>query len=74
MSLDIRLPIGGMFFVVGVLLVIYGLATNGAEMYARSLNFNVNLWWGLVMLVFGGLMLILGLRSKGPAGADRRSE
>ena len=65
MRLDIRLPIGGMFFLFGVLLAIYGLATNGADMYARSLDINVNLWWGLVMVVFGGLMLIFGLRKRG---------
>jgi hypothetical protein len=65
MSLDIRLPIGGMFLLVGLLLAIYGLATNGSDMYVRSLDINVNLWWGLVMVVFGGLMLLLGLRKRG---------
>ena len=65
MSLDIRLPIGGMFSLFGLLLVIYGLATRGSEIYQRSLGVNINLWWGLVMLVFGGLMLVFGLRSKG---------
>ena len=67
MGLDIRLPIGGMFTLLGVLLVIYGLVTNG-DMYARSLGINVNLWWGLVMLVFGGLMLFFGLRSAAQTG------
>ena len=65
MSLDIRLPIGGMFLLVGVLLAIYGLATNGSDMYARSLGINVNLWWGLVMVVFGGVMFLFGLRKRG---------
>lgn len=64
MSLDIRIPIGGMFSILGVILVIYGLMTAGNEMYARSLGANVNLLWGGVMLVFGGLMLGFGLRSK----------
>ena len=32
-------------------------------MYAeRSLGVNVNLKWGLVMLAFGAIMLVLGLR------------
>jgi hypothetical protein len=63
MGLDIRLPIGGMFAMVGLLLVVYGLATGGREqMYARALGFNVNLWWGLVMLAFGLVMLALGRR------------
>jgi hypothetical protein len=29
-------------------------------MYDRSLGININLWWGLVMLIFGALMLALG--------------
>ena len=57
-GLDVRLPIGGLFTVLGLLLVGYGVATGAdAELYARSLSVNVNLWWGLVMLVFGLLLL-----------------
>jgi hypothetical protein len=57
-GLDIRLPIGGLFAVLGLLIGGYGLATAGdAEQYARSLSVNVNLWWGLVMLATGALML-----------------
>jgi hypothetical protein len=62
MNLDVRLPIGGMFTILGVILVIFGLATGGNDMYARSLNYNVNLYWGLVLLVFGGIMLYFGWR------------
>jgi putative Mn2+ efflux pump MntP len=61
MGLDIRWPIGLMFTLIGVLLVITGLV-NGAD--ARSLNLNINLWWGGVMLVFGVLMLLGALRGK----------
>jgi putative Mn2+ efflux pump MntP len=61
MGLDIRLPIGLMFALIGVLLVITG-AISGPE--ARSLNININLWWGFVLLVFGGLMLLGALRGK----------
>jgi uncharacterized membrane protein len=53
-SLDIRLPIGGLFTVLGLMLAGYGLATlTDTSRYARSLSVNVNLWWGLVMLAFG---------------------
>ena len=71
MGLDIRLPIGGMFATVGLLLTIYGLATGGrAQMYERALGFNVNLWWGLAMLAFGLVMLALGRRgARSPEGA-----
>lgn len=64
MGVDIRLPIGGMFTIFGVLLIAYGLLTNGDPMYARSLNININIWWGVVQAVFGGLMLFFGMRSK----------
>jgi hypothetical protein len=76
MSLDIRIPIGGMFSILGLILLIYGLMTGGNEMYARSLGMNVNLGWGLVMFVFGVLMLSFGLRkraaSKIHADTDRQ--
>jgi len=61
MGLDIRIPIGLMFSILGGLLTIYGLVSDKA-IYQRSLGINVNLGWGLVMLAFGLLMLILGRR------------
>lgn len=61
MGLDIRLPIGLMFSILGLLLTGFGLVGDKA-IYQRALNINVNLWWGLVMLVFGVVMLILGRR------------
>ena len=63
MNLDLRLPIGLMFSVFGVLLTGYGLASDEA-IYARSLGINVNLWWGLVLLGFGLVMLGLVARSR----------
>jgi hypothetical protein len=65
MGLDIRTPIGLMFSIFGVLLLGYGLLTRGSEIYQRSLGFNVNLEWGAVLLLFGGVMLWLG-RKGGP--------
>lgn len=58
MKLDLRLPIGLMFSIIGVLLALFGLASDPA-IYQRSLGVNVNLWWGLVLLVFGLAMLWL---------------
>jgi hypothetical protein len=60
MGLDIRTPIGLMFSIFGALLVGYGLLTRGSEIYARSGGYNINFDWGLVLLVFGGVMLWLG--------------
>ena len=58
MGLDIRIPIGSMFAIIGALLAGYGAFTNGnAEMYKRSLSLNINLWWGLFLLAFGAIML-----------------
>ena len=62
MNFDIRIPIGSMFSILGVLLVVYGVGSD-PEMYRRSLGINVNLWWGAVLLVFGGLMLWFGARA-----------
>lgn len=61
MGLDIRLPIGLMFSIVGLLLVGFGLFGDKA-IYQRALGININLWWGLVMLLFGILMLFFGRR------------
>jgi hypothetical protein len=65
MELDIRLAIGFMFSILGLILTVFGLVTaSDAEMYAQSLAVNINLWSGLLMLVFGGLMLFFGFRSR----------
>jgi len=61
MGLDIRLPIGLLFALVGAVLVAFGIL-GSPDLYQRSLGYNVNLWWGLVLLVFGLLFLYYGRR------------
>jgi hypothetical protein len=62
---DIRLPIGGLFLLLGGVLTVYGLATKSdVQLYARSENIAINLWWGIVMVIFGALMLYFGSRAK----------
>ncbi|HEY4670614.1 MAG TPA: hypothetical protein VIG78_01005 [Gemmatimonadaceae bacterium] len=62
---DIRIPIGALFSLLGVILVAYGIATRSdTQLYARSENIVINLWWGLIMVVFGALMLYFGTRTK----------
>jgi hypothetical protein len=62
-GLDVRLPIGGLFMVLGLLIGGYGMATAGdAAHYAKSFSVNVNLWWGLVMLIFGLTLLAGAIR------------
>ena len=65
MGLDIRWPIGLMFTLVGLLMTLFGFVTRAdTELYRRSLNININLVWGIVLLLFGGFMLIMAMRKK----------
>jgi hypothetical protein len=62
---DIRIPIGLMFSVLGVLITVFGFFTKSdAALYQRSLGINVNLVMGVVMLVFGLFMLYMSQRKK----------
>jgi len=62
MKLDLRLPIGLMFTIFGAVLTVYGLVSN-ETIYERSLGIDVNLWWGLVLLAFGLVMLTFAVRT-----------
>jgi hypothetical protein len=67
MGLDIRWPIGLMFTLIGALLVAFGV-TRSAD--SVSLGININLIWGVVLLVFGVLMLAGAVRGgKNPPSA-----
>jgi hypothetical protein len=63
MNFDLRLPLGIIFSLFGGIFVVYGLISDPA-IYARSLGFNVNLDWGLVLLAFGLIMLGLALKAR----------
>jgi len=58
MGLDIKIPIGLMFSIFGAILGIYGIFTQGNDMYIKSLGHNINLWSGIAMFVFGIIMLL----------------
>ena len=59
-SVDIRVPMGLMFAIVGAIIAVFGVATNGSVIYAdHSFGININLWWGIVLLLFGLIMLAL---------------
>ena len=66
MGLDIKIPIGLMFAIFGAILGIYGLSTEGNSMYDISLNININIWSGVIMFIFGVMMLLFSdlLRKK----------
>jgi len=62
MGLDIRLPLGLLFLIIGAIMALYGALTWGSPIYATSLGINLNVIWGAVMLLFGGAMLALARR------------
>jgi hypothetical protein len=67
MRLDIRVPIGLMFGVLGAMLVVYGMFFSDPAIYERSLGININIWWGLILLAFGVGMYFFGHRANATA-------
>lgn len=65
MDMDIRIPIGLLFVILGLILAAFGIFTaDDTELYARSLGRNINLWTGISMILFGGFMLFFAFRKK----------
>jgi hypothetical protein len=54
---DIRVLIGGLFTLYGLLLAGYSFFTSAAEL-KKAAGININLWLGLGMLVLGLLFLL----------------
>jgi len=54
---DVRIMIGGLFTLYGVMLIIYSFFTSAVEL-AKAADININLWLGLGMLVLGLLFLL----------------
>lgn len=63
MGIDIRLPLGLLFACVGLLLTLFGIASD-PTIYGVSLGVNINLVWGLVMLVVGLIVVLSGWRRR----------
>ena len=63
-DLDVRVPIGALFTVIGLLLTVYGVLQPVAVARAFTKGGQINMWWGLVMLVFGIFMLLLARQSR----------
>lgn len=64
MDFDLRFPIGILFTAYGAILSVFGALSNDSEIYKKSLGDNINLQWGIVLLVFGLSMLTLALRAR----------
>lgn len=60
--IDVRIPIGLLFFAVGLLLTIYGAVTLG-EPGTSPTGIPIDLYWGVVLVLFGGVMLWLSWRA-----------
>jgi hypothetical protein len=60
-GIDIRLPLGILFSLLGVILAVYGLLGD-SSLYQKSLGIDINLFWGIALLAFGAVMLLLGRR------------
>ena len=71
MGLDVRVPVGLMFAIMGLLLVGYGVLGD-QTIYAKSLGININTIWGSVLLVFAAVVLVMSWRRAGPAREERR--
>jgi len=70
-GMDIRAPIGGLFTLLGVMLGGYGLVAGSRTVSDVAPVTNVNLWWGLVMLLFGIIMLALSRRAMSAPPPER---
>jgi len=64
MGLDIRIPLGLIFLITGAMMSLYGLFTRHSAIYEKSMGVNLNLTWGILMLVFGLVMFLVGRRQK----------
>jgi multisubunit Na+/H+ antiporter MnhG subunit len=54
---------GLLLLLLGGILAAFGVISDPA-IYARSLGMNVNLWWGVVLALVGGVMVALARRAK----------
>jgi hypothetical protein len=60
--LDLRIPTGWFFAIAGAILLALGVASPDAR--GPLSDVNVNLYSGIVMLAFGGAMLLLAWRAR----------
>jgi hypothetical protein len=60
--MDLRIPSGVYFLIVGLLVTLAGIFA--PEMRAPLTVVNVNLYAGLALLAFGGILLLLARRAR----------
>jgi hypothetical protein len=64
MGLDIRIPLGLIFIFTGGLMTVFGMFTQHSAIYDKSMGVNLNMGWGVIMLIFGAVMFFFGRRQK----------
>jgi hypothetical protein len=64
MHLDVRIPLGLLFLLLGLILVGFGFTSDPAIYAQHSLGQNVNVFWGAIFVLFGAAMLLLTRRKK----------
>lgn len=75
MNLDLRLPMGMMFSILGAVLLSFGLATRARpELYAKSFGINANLWMGVSLLIVGLIVVGMGRRGQGRIEQQRNGQ
>jgi len=60
---DLRRPIGFLFSLLGVILLLYGVIAPDVRAPLDA-DINVNVWCGAMLLIFGGILLWLSFRPK----------
>jgi hypothetical protein len=63
MTLDLRKPVAVLFLLLGGLLAGFGLLSPGTRAEIDP-GFNVNLVWGMGMMVFAAVLLIFSLAAQ----------
>ncbi|QHN03466.1 hypothetical protein FTO74_08875 [Granulicella sp. WH15] len=65
MGLDIRIPLGLIFLIIGGIMAVFGVVTHSdTALYERSMGVNLNLTWGTIMFFFGLVMFLVGRRQR----------
>ena len=54
---DLRVLIGGLFLLYGVMLTVAGFFTSSKDL-AKASQININLWMGIGMLIIGGFFTV----------------
>jgi len=62
--MDIRMPIGLLFTIIGAIITVFGFITNGSGIYHHSLNININIYSGIGLLIFGLFMTIMAINAQ----------